>query len=283
MGGVVRKEDAVIGGTGVPDEDAQDLVREILQHGGIGFHHVAIGVVGHEHELAEREGEEELPQEDVADVQLDRQAAEIQGPHVEGAGRVGGGDEIVVDARALFRRGAQVVEMHVGDGARPGGVDFRHVEPGLERAGEGVEEGFERLVDAGDAQDVVNVGYDGEARRGHHVRCGVADVRSLRVDGQPLDLVGRVPVLKPPVCDRDEVVIVAHVRGDVWKGDVLAFIRFRRPFDRRYGWDVEFHFDAELMDDEDVRRDIPRLISLVEGKFFHRSSKQEQVREVVQP
>ena len=59
------------------------------------------------------------------------------------------------------------MEVEVGDGARPVGVDVRHVHPGGERAGEAVEETLFGLVDLGHAQDVVDVGDDGQAGLGH--------------------------------------------------------------------------------------------------------------------
>ena len=82
--------------------------------------------------------------------------------------------------------------MEVGDGARPVGVDVRHVHPGGEGAGEAVEEALLGLVDLGDPQDVVDVGDDGQAGLRHQVGGSVAVDVALRVDIQALDVGGGV-------------------------------------------------------------------------------------------
>lgn len=71
-------------------------------------------------------------------------------------------DELHVNAGSLFRGGSKVVEVIrvIGVLTRPGSEDLGHVKPGDEITGEGVEEAFFRLVDLGDAENVVDVSED---------------------------------------------------------------------------------------------------------------------------
>lgn len=167
-------------------------------------------------------GAEDLLEQELADAEGGGHVAEVEGPGVEGAAGVGVVDEVHVVARDLLGRGGQVVEVDVGHVGRPVGVDGRHVHPGHEGAGEGVEEPFGGLVDFGDAEDVVDVGDDGEALRGDEVGCCVADGGALGVGVQTLDLVRRVSGDEPVVVDGEEGVKVAFRGGGKGEFDELV-------------------------------------------------------------
>ena len=93
------------------------------------------------------------------------------------------------------------MEVEVGEVGGPVGVDGGHVHPGHKGAGEGVEEAFGGFVDFGDAQDVVDVGDDGQALGGDEVGCCVADGGALGVGVETLDLVCGVACDEPVVVD----------------------------------------------------------------------------------
>lgn len=108
--------------------------------------------------------------------------------------------------------------MEVGDRAGPVGVNVRHVHPGHKGPGKGVEQAFFGLVDFGDAEDVVDVGDDGEAFVGDEIGGCVAGVGALGVDVEALDGgVGAVAGGEAVAVYGDEDVDVALVGG--WDGD----------------------------------------------------------------
>ena len=189
---VVRELIPRIGLARVAQEDALHLPRELCRHGRVIAHHVRVARVGHQHEFPLRIGLEDLLEQKLTDRQSRTDVAEVEGPRVEAAAGVGLVDEVHVVAGDLLGRGGEVVEVEVGDGARPVGVDVRHVHPGGEGAGEAVEETFRGLVDLGDAQDVVDVGDDGQAGLGNQIGGGVTVDVALGVDVQALDVGGGV-------------------------------------------------------------------------------------------
>lgn len=133
------------------------MTGEFRRHGRIVAHDVAVAGVGDEDELALGKGAEDLLEQEFADGQGGADVAEVERSRVEGSARVRLVDEVHVVSRHLFGRGGEVMEVEVRDAARPVGVNFRHVHPRREGAGEGVEEAFFRLVDFGDAEDVIDV------------------------------------------------------------------------------------------------------------------------------
>ena len=196
-GGVVRESDLGVGRAHVADEDALQLVRKVERHLRIGLHDVAVARVGHQDELALREGLEDLGEQEVPDREGGADVAEVQRPGVEAAARVGAVDELHVDPRRLLRRRGQVVEVEVRDGAGPVRVHVRHVQPRREGPGEGVEEALLGQVDLGEPQDVVDVADDGQTLGRHQVRRRVPAVGPVGVDVQPLELARAVARSKP--------------------------------------------------------------------------------------
>lgn len=136
---VVGESIARIGGGGVAQEDTLDLAGEFGRHCGIVPHHVAVGRVGHEDEFSSGKSLEDLDEEIFPDRQCGIDVAEVEGPGVEGTARVGLVDELHVVPRRLFRRRGQVVEVEVGQAARPVGIYLWHVHPGSEGPGERVQ------------------------------------------------------------------------------------------------------------------------------------------------
>ena len=84
--------------------------------------------------------------------------------------------------------------MEVVDRFGPIGIDLGHIHPGHEGAGEGVQDALLRLVNLRDAQDVVDVGDDGQTSVGDEEGGGIADCGAtavfagLSVDVHPLQL-----------------------------------------------------------------------------------------------
>ena len=76
--------------------------------------------------------------------------------------------------------------MHVGERRAPVGVDGGHVHPRREGVGEGVEESVCGVVDPGYAEDVVDVGDDGETVCGDKVGCCISCEGAVGVDTQAL-------------------------------------------------------------------------------------------------
>lgn len=162
--------------------------------------------------------------------------------------------------------------MDVGDGARPVGVDIRHVLPLDERPSEGVEETFFRLVDFRDAEDVVDVADDCHARGRDEVRGRITDVAALGVDVQALDIGGFVAVFKAVAFDRHKRIKVALRCGWEWKFDLLTpTIGCHRTaaawFSRgsgHWGWlQLKGDILIALLDHEYLSGEIPGLICLV--------------------
>ena len=135
---IVRKAIATIGSGGIAKEDTLDLIREFGDHCRIIAHNVAVTRIRDEDEFALGKSAEDLLEQEFADGQGSADVAEVEGPRVEGTTGVGLVDEIHVIAGDLFGGGGEVVEVEVGDAARPVGVDLGHVHPGGEGAGEGV-------------------------------------------------------------------------------------------------------------------------------------------------
>lgn len=217
---------------------------------------------------------ENLLEQELPDRQRRTDVAEIERPRVERAAGVSLVDEFHVITRDLFGRGGEVMVMKIGDGARPIGVDVRHVEPGDERAGEGIEEAFFRLVDFRHAQYVVDVADDGQAARGHQISGCVAGQGAVCVHVQTLDVGGRVSGSEAAagnVEDRYEGVEVALVGGRVGECDVLgaavggdgsaaAWLAGRTC--HAGGFEVEGEVLVVLLEDEDASCKVSRLCGL---------------------
>jgi hypothetical protein len=84
----------------------------------------------------------------------------------------------------------KVVEMRIREAPGPVAVDFWHLLPSCEWAGERIEYPLVRLVDLGDTQNVVNVGNEGESLRRHKVGSRISDACALDMSVQSLDLFG---------------------------------------------------------------------------------------------
>ncbi len=83
--------------------------------------------------------------------------------------------------------------MEVRNGARPVPIHPRHVHPGREGAGEGIQDAFGRRPDLGHAQDVIDVGDDCEPRLGYKIGRRIAGVCASRVDVEGLDGGSAIP------------------------------------------------------------------------------------------
>lgn len=262
----------VVRGAGVAQEDALHLPREIRRHLRIILHHVAVARVCHEDKLPLRIRLEDLGEEVLAYAQGGLHITEVQRPGVEGAAGVGFVDEVHVVARDLFRGGGEVVEVEVGDGARPVGVDVRHIFPLDKRPSEGVEETFFRLIDFRDAENIVDVANDCHARRRDEVSGRIANIATLGIDVQALDVGGFVAVCKAIALDRHKPVEVALGCRGVWKFNLLtpavgrdgtASTWFSRGSGGR-GWlQLKGNILIALLDHEDLSGEIPGLICLV--------------------
>ena len=181
--------------------------------------------------------------------------------------------------------------MEAGDAGGPVGVDGGHVHPRGEGAGERVEQTLGRFVDFRHAEDVVDVGDDGQAGGGDEVGGRVARGGALRVDVQTLDLVGGVAGGQSVVVDRDEAVKVTLRGGRDWEVDDLIATRgchgtstawFTRCSRRRCWCERERDIFVALWYYEDLRREIPCLRCLRRWQRLNRGTNQEEVREVVQ-
>jgi len=161
--------------------------------------------------------------------------------------------------------------VEVGDGAGPVGVNLRHVHPRREGAGEGVEEALLGLVDLGDAEDVVDVVDDRQPLGRDEVGGCVAGQGAVGVDVQTLDLRGAVAgheAAAGDVLDGDEGVEVAFGCGGVREPDVLCPTAGRDGSTAsllsggagsRRGFEVERYVLVALLQDVDLRRQVPRL------------------------
>ena len=107
--------------------------------------------------------------------------------------------------------------MGIGDGTGPVGEDVGHVFPLDEGAGKCVEEAFLWLVDFGDAEDIVDVAYDGEAGGGNEVGSCIANFAALGVDVETLDVGSCVAVFETVSFDLNKGIEVALVCCGVGK------------------------------------------------------------------
>lgn len=280
--GVVGELERVVGGGGVAEEDALYLVRVLGVHGGVVLHDVAVAGVGHEDELALREGHEDALEQELADGQGGADVGEVERARVEGAERVGAVDVRLVLPGHLLRQRGQVVEVR-GLVAElevrgPVGVDLGHVHPGDVGLGEGVEDDLRRLPDLGDAEDVVDVGEDGQAGGRHQVGGRVADVRALRVHVEDLDRVGLVARVETIALDRHELVKVSFDRDVEAVVDGLGAASDRG--DRREREDGRR--GVGVLNDEDLGGDIAGLGGLIGREVLDRGADKEVVGEVVE-
>ena len=295
-GGVVGELEGGVGGGGVAEEDALDLVRVLVVHGRVVAHDVRVGGVGDEDELALGVGGEDDLEEVLADGEGGGDVGEVEGPRVEGAARVGGEDELLVVAGDLLGQGGEVVEvcgaLGYGQVLRPVRVDGRHVEPGDVGAREGVEDYLGRQPDPRDAQDVVDVAHDGQALRWHEVGGRVADVGAVGVDVEALDLVRLVAGHEAVGLDGHEGVEVALGGGVVGELDGLiaaagrdgapAARLARRSGGGSGGESEDGRGRVAVLHDEDLSRDVAGLISLVRGQLLDGGANQKVVGMVVE-
>lgn len=270
----------------VPQEDALHLVGVVVRHLRVVAHDVAVGGVGDEDELALGEGLEDALEEVFADGEGGADVGEVEGPRVEGAEGVGVVDEgHVLPGRLLGERG-QVVEMGVCERSRPVAVDVRHVHPGHEGLGEGVVEAVFRVVDLRDAEDVVDVGDDGQPGGGDEVGGGVAAGCALHLLMEDLDLGCAVAGSETGVVELHETVDVAFGRGGGWVGDHLGAALGADgaaigALGRR-GGEREGDVLLSLLDNIDFGGDVAGLRRVGRVQFVDRGADQEAVGEVVE-
>ena len=219
---IIRKLIPTIRRAGIPQKDTLHLIREFRDHSRIIAHHVAVTRISDKDELPLRKGLEDLLEQEFADRERGGDVGEVERSRVEGSSGVCLVDEVHVVAGYLLGGCGQVVEVEVWDRFRPIGVDLGHVHPRGERAGEGIQQPFFRLVDLGYAQDIVDVRDDGKAFVGNEEGGGIADLDALCVDIQTLQLRGCVAWCEAVVFDLHETVDVAFARGGDRKFDDLV-------------------------------------------------------------
>lgn len=234
-----------------------------MRHLRIIAHDIRVRSVGNEDEFPLREGLEDAVEEVFADAEGGGDVGEVEGAGVEGTEGIGVVDVGHVLPRRLLGGGGEVVEMGVCQGSRPVTVDIRHVHPGDEGIREGVIEAVFRVVDLGDAQDIVDVGDDGQPGGGDEVGGCIATGGALHFLVEDLDLGGGVPGGEARVVELHEAVDVAFGRCGGWVDDYLsaalggdgtAIGALGRRGGEREG-DVLF----SLLDDIDVGGDIAGL------------------------
>jgi hypothetical protein len=104
--GVVREPVAAVGGGSVAQEDALDLVGEVMGELRIILHDVRVGCIGNKHELPLRESDKDLSEQVVADSQSSLDIGEVERSCVEGSAGVGLVDKVHVVASGLLRSGS---------------------------------------------------------------------------------------------------------------------------------------------------------------------------------
>ena len=165
--------------------------------------------------------------------------------------------------------------MKIRHRARPVGVNSRHIHPRHEGARERVQQPLGGFVDLGDAQDVVDVGDDGQALRRHQVRRRVSRVRALRVDVEALDRGRAVAGLETRVVDREEGIEVAFwgCRDGEFDdlipaggGDGAAASGFARGAGGWRGGEREGEVLVGLLEDEDFGGEVAGLGRLRGGE-----------------
>ena len=185
-------------------------------------HYIAVARISDQHKLSLRVCPEDLLEQIFTDTERLIDVTEVERTCVKRTTRVRLVNKVHVIPRDLLGGRRQVVEMKVGDAARPIGIDVGHVHPRSEWTREGIEETFFWLVDLGDPKNVVNVGDDREAGRRDQVGCCVARVCTIGVDIEALDLGCAVAGLKALAVDGDESVKVSFVGGRNWELDHLV-------------------------------------------------------------
>ncbi len=164
--GVVREQVRAVGRRRVPEKDALDLARVVPHELRVVLHHVRVGGVAHEHELALRIGLEDFVEESPADREGGGDVGEIERPRVKGPERVRLVDVLHVGSRRLLRSRGEVVEVEIVNCRRPVGVDLRHVLPRRVWPCERVKKTLLWIVDLGDAEDIIDIRDNRESGRG---------------------------------------------------------------------------------------------------------------------
>ena len=285
--GVVGEPVSWIAVRRIPEQDALHLSRELRRHRWVIAHDVAVAGICYQDKLPLGVCLEDLLQQEFADRKRGADVAEVQWTRIEGATRVGLVDEIHIIASDLLGGGGQVVEVKVRNRARPIGVDIRHVHPGHERAGEGVEQALLGFVDFGNAKDVVNIGDDAQPGLGDEVGGGITVDVTLRIDVQALDGgVGGIAGGEAVVVDLDEAVKVAFLGGGDGEYDALvptaggdgAPSTLLAGCSCCWGWsEIEGDVLVGLLEDEDLGCQVARLGLLGRGESLNGGVDEEDV------
>lgn len=291
-GGVVGELVAGVGGGRVAQENALDLAGEVLDHLRVVLHDIGVAGVGDKDELALGESLEDAVEKELADGEGGLDVGEVERAGIEAAAGVGGVDELHVGASHLLGGGGQVVEVDIGQVTAPVAVDVRHVLPGLEVAGERVEEALFRVVNLGDAKNVVNVTDNSDTLRWHQVSGAVAQSCTLDVCTETLDLGSLVTRSEAVELDRDKRVEISLNSGVIRKSNVLGtsagslsstttglstgtLALCRLEVDRS-------HFDVALLKDEDRSSQVPCILLLILRQILDVRANEEDVGQIIE-
>jgi hypothetical protein len=275
----------------VAQEDALNLLGEVVGELWVILHDIRVGRVGDENELPLRESLEDLLQKVHANRQRSRDVREVEWSGVEGAAGVGLVDEVHVETGALLRSSGEVMEMRaVRQGARPVGIDIGHVHPWCERTSKRVQQALLGIVDLGDTQNVINVRDKGDSLVGHQESGGVATVCAVGVDIQALHIVCLVSVQKAVALDGHKSIKVTELSRLVGELDCLdttscgnAVAAARLAIAALHWGRLERHGDVliSLLNNVDGASQVAGLLLLIVRKLVNARADQENISEVV--